>query len=106
VLGAAIVVELYLGVARLGMDGGRWGLALGLAIDACARVLGTVAARRAGASKAAWICAIAGSPGVALFTLFAPDGPATVDPAPLAGMLSVLAMLLTGGALLVLLIGV
>jgi hypothetical protein len=109
-LGLALTVivaaELYLGVARLGMHSGLWGLALGLAIDACARVLGTVAARRAGAARAAWTCAVAGSPGVALFTLFGSDGPVSVDPAPLAGLLSVLATLLTSGSLLVLLLGI
>jgi hypothetical protein len=101
---AIVAVELYVGVARLGVHAGLWGLALGLSIDACARVLGTVAARRAGAPHAAWTCAIAGSPGVAMFTLFAPDGAISVDPAPLAGVLSVLATLLTGASLIALLL--
>ncbi len=105
VLSGIVAAELYFGIARLGMDSGLWGLALGLAIDACARILGTVAARRAGAARAAWACAIAGSPGVAVFTLFDSDGPVGVDPAPLAGLLSVLAIALTGVSLLVLGLG-
>ncbi len=37
-----------------------------------------------------------------MFTLFAPDGAVPVDPAPLAGVLSVLATLLTSAALIAL----
>ena len=105
-LGGIAALELYLGVARLGIDAGLWGLAIGLAIDACARILGAVAARRANAPTAAWRSAILGSPGVALFTLFGSDGPLAVDPAPLAGLLSVLAILLTGAALLAVVLGI
>ena len=105
-LGAIVAAELYLGVARLTLEGGPWGLALGLGFDACSRVLGTIAARRSDAKAAAWRCAIAGSPAVAMFTLFGRDGPVAVDPAPLAGVLSMLATLLSGGALIFLLLGI
>lgn len=105
-LGVALGAIVPRTVLRRGSPGdGQRSFGLGLAFDACARSLGAVAARRAGAPKAAWTCAIAGSPGVALFTLFGPDGPVAVDPAPLAGVLSVLATLLVGVGLLGLLLG-
>jgi hypothetical protein len=87
-------VELYVGVMPLAV-GGHWWLALGLAFDVCSRVLGTIAARRAGpAPPWDWACAAGGAPVVAAFTLFGRDGPVAAHPAPLAGVLSVLAMAL------------
>ena len=90
-LALALVLELYFGVGRLAMDGGHWVLALGLAFDCCARVLGTVAAGRAGQPAWAWWCIIGGSPAVAAFTLFG-DERLSTEPGPIAGHISVLAI--------------
>jgi hypothetical protein len=95
VLGLTIVVvsfvEVFLGVAKLGLGDGHVLLAFGLALDACARALGAVAAARAGQQEWAWWCALGGSPFVASFALFQRSGPVTVDPAPLAGLISLIA---------------
>jgi hypothetical protein len=90
-LAAVLIAEVYLGVGVIGLDAGRIVLAFGLALDVCARALGTIAARRAGEADAAWGSAIVGSPVVAAFAVFGRDGPVTVDPAPLAGLISVIA---------------
>lgn len=87
---AAIFIELYLGVARGALDHDRFVLAFALAIDACARVLGAIAARRAGAIDWAWGCVIIGSPLVAVFWR---SGRATAEPAPLAGQLAIVALI-------------
>jgi hypothetical protein len=92
-LAVALVLELYFGVGRLAMDGGHWVLAFGLAFDCCARVLGTVAAGRAGQPEWAWWCIVGGSPAVAAFTLFG-DERLTTEPGPIAGLISVLALVL------------
>jgi hypothetical protein len=93
-LAAVVVAEGYFGVARIGFDQGHVLLAFGLALDACARTLGTVAARRAGHVDWSWLSALGGSPVVAWFTLFQRSGPELADPAPLAGLISLLALLL------------
>ncbi len=82
---------MYLDVAKVALGAGQIVLAFGIAIDAVARTLGTVAARRAGATGWAWACAIVGSPVVMAFTLFQGDGPVATDPAPIAGLLSLFA---------------
>jgi hypothetical protein len=82
---------VYFGVGKFAVGGGHVLLAFGLALDACARALGTVAASRAGDEPAAWWCALGGSPFVAAFALFAPSGPVKVDPAPLAGYVALAA---------------
>jgi hypothetical protein len=92
-LAAALCAEVYFGVGRLALNGGHWLLAFGIALDACSRAVGTIAAGRAGQSDWAWGCVIVGSPAVALFALFQADGPVAIDPAPFAGLLSVLAIL-------------
>jgi hypothetical protein len=84
-------VEVFVGVTEFGLDKGHVVLAFALAMDACARTLGTIAAARAGEREWAWGCALGGSPLVAAFALCQDDGPVSVDPAPLAGLLSVLA---------------
>jgi hypothetical protein len=88
---AVVLVELYFGVGVFALGGGHVLLAFGLALDACARALGTVAAGRAGDQPSAWWCAIGGSPFVAGFALFSPTGPVTVEPAPLAGFVALFA---------------
>lgn len=93
-LALALVLELFFGVGSLAMNGGHWVLALGLAFDCCARVLGTVAAGRAGQPEWAWWCIIFGSPAVAAFTLFGAEGRVATEPGPIAGLISVLAMAL------------
>jgi hypothetical protein len=102
-LGAALVlivfVELYVLVVRTGLDQDRLLLAFGVALDAGARTLGTVAAARAGRLAWAWACAIGGSPVVAAFALFQSDGPVATEPAPLAGLIALLATFLVAIAL-------
>jgi hypothetical protein len=91
VLVAVLIAEVYFGVGKLALAGGHVLLAFGLALDACARVLGTVAAGRLGDQSSAWWCTIGGSPFVVGFTLFAPAGEVTVEPAPLAGFVALFA---------------
>jgi hypothetical protein len=99
VLAAVLAFELYVGVGRLALSGGHVVLAFGLALDGAARALGTVAAERAGDTGWAWACVLGGSPAVAGFAVFGRDGPVVTEPAPLAGIISVLAMLLIGAAI-------
>jgi hypothetical protein len=88
-LALALFIELYLGVARGALDNGHFVLAFALAMDACARVFGAVAARRAHAVEWAWGCVLIGSPLVAAFWR---SERATSEPAPLAGQLAVVAL--------------
>src|SRR5205807_4563444 len=67
---AVVIAETYVGVAQLGLGNGQVLLAFALALDACARALGTVAARRAEEVQWGWWCALGGSPLVAAFALF------------------------------------
>lgn len=89
-LALALFIELYLGVARDALDHGHFVLAFALAIDACARVSGVVAARRAQAPDWAWGCVLLGSP---LVVGFWRSDKATAEPAPLAGQLAIVALL-------------
>jgi hypothetical protein len=89
-LAVALFIELYLGVARGAIDHGHAALAFGLAIDASARTLGVVAARRANAPDWAWGCLLIGSP---LVLAFWRSEHGTAEPAPLAGQLAVVALL-------------
>jgi hypothetical protein len=91
-LATILLVEMYVGVVGAGLDAGRVVLAFGLALDACSRALGTIAAGRALASDWAWGCALGGSPVVAVFALFRRDGPVAVEPAPLAGLMALVAL--------------
>jgi len=103
-LGAALVlivfVEVYVLVVRTALDQDRLLLAFGVALDAGARSLGTVAAARVGRLRWAWACAIGGSPVVAAFALFQSEGPVATEPAPLAGLIALLATFLVALALL------
>jgi hypothetical protein len=100
-LAAALVIEIYFGVARLGFGSGNLLLAFGLSLDACSRALGTLAAWRAGEREWAWWCALGGSPLTVGFALMQNTGPVKTEPAPLAGMLGVGGILLLALALVV-----
>jgi hypothetical protein len=91
-LAVVLLVEIYAGVVGWGLDGGHLVLAFGLALDVCARALGSVAAARAGEPGWAWCCALGGSPVVAGLAASARRAGVTAEPAPLAGLLSLLAM--------------
>lgn len=98
-LAAVLVTEIYVGVAAAGLDAGRVLLAFGLALDVCSRGLGTLAAGRAGSAEWAWWCALGGSPVVVSFALFQRGGPVETEPAPLAGLIGVLALVVLAVAL-------
>ncbi len=102
---AVLCGEIYLGVTQV-LGAGHLLLAFGVALDASARVLGTVAASRVG--HRSWIlpCVLVGSPAVAMFALFQKTGPVGTDPAPLAGLLSLGAMAVIALALLGTVLGV
>lgn len=102
VLAVVLIAEIYLAVVAVGLQAGRPVLGLAIALEACSRGLGTVAAERAGERGWASACAIIGAPAVAWFALSPRTRRAEVEPAPLAGLLALLAV---GIALLALLIG-
>jgi len=91
-LAVAFIVEMYVGVVHGALDSGRPALAFALALDASARGLGAIAAGRAGSADWAWGCALGGSPLVALFAFARREGPVRVEPAPLAGLMAVVAL--------------
>jgi len=101
-LAAVLVAELYLAVVVVALGAGRPVLGLAIALEACSRGLGTVAAERAGKRGWACACAVGGAPVVAWFALAPREQRAESEPAPLAGLLAVLAVVV---ALLALLIG-
>jgi hypothetical protein len=90
-LAVGLMVELYLAVVAVGLQAGRPLLGLAIALEACARGLGTVAAERAGERGWACACAIGGAPVVAWFALAPRPRRAEAEPAPLAGLLALLA---------------
>lgn len=96
---AVVIAELYAGVAVVGFDAGRPVLAVGLALDACARALGTLAASRERAPGWPWACAVGGSPLVAAF-VFGREPRPSLEPAPLAGVLALVALALVAVALI------
>ena len=79
-----LMAELYLGVVLVGLQAGRPVLGLAIALEACSRGLGTVAAERAGQRGWACACAVGGAPVVAWFALARRAGRAEAEPAPLA----------------------
>lgn len=91
VLAAVLIAELYLGVIVVAFHHGRLLLGLAIVLEACSRMLGTGAAERAGRRGWAFACAIIGAPVVAWFALLRPSGRLQTEPAPLAGLLAVLA---------------
>jgi hypothetical protein len=96
-----LVAELCLAVVVVGLQAGRPVLGLAIALEACSRGLGTVAAERAGERGWASACAIGGSPAVAWFALAPREGRGHAEPAPLAGLLAVLAGVVALVALLI-----
>jgi hypothetical protein len=93
---------LILAVIAVALDAGRPVLGLGLALDACARVLGTIDAERVGKTDWAWACAIVGSPAVVAAAFVWPrprrpgrrsgPGDIPIEAAPLAGLMATLAL--------------
>jgi hypothetical protein len=94
VLAVVLIAEVYLGVVVVAFGASRLMLGFAIALDACPRALGTVAATRAGQRSWAVACAIGGAPVVACIALLPRAGRVDVEPAPLAGLLGVLAMAL------------
>jgi hypothetical protein len=99
-LAAVLLVEGFAGVVVWALDGGHLVLAFGLALDVCARGLGTLAATRAGRPEWEWLCALGGSPLVAGFAARARQDPDTAETAPLAGLISAIALAALAIALL------
>ncbi len=89
---AVVVAEMYLDVTKVLGGGGRLVIAFGIALDACARALGAVAASHTDNESWAWACVLGGSPAVAGFALFQQDGPVVGEPGPLAGLVALLAL--------------
>ncbi len=87
---ALLIGELYLGVIKVAFGDGRLLLGLAIVLELLSRALGTVAAERAEERGWACACAIVGAPVVAWVTLFRRPR-IDVEPAPLAGLLAVLA---------------
>jgi hypothetical protein len=105
VIGLALFVvlglEIYFVIGRAALEHGRLLLALGLALEAGSRCLGTVAAERTGQRRWAWACVVFGSPVVVWFALFRDLGPVLTPPAPLAGLMGILGLVLMGLAVIV-----
>jgi len=99
-LSAILIVEVYLGVVEVAFSAGRVMLGFAIALEACSRAIGTVAAARSGARGWTCACAIGGAPFVAWFALRRQPGWGEVESAPLAGLLAGLAVLLILVALL------
>ena len=88
---ALLIVEVYLGVIKVAFADGMLVLGLAILIEALSRVGGTVAAERAERRGWACACAIFGAPVVAWISLVPRTGRITTEPAPLAGLLALLA---------------
>jgi hypothetical protein len=99
-LSAILIVEVYLGVVGVAFSAGRVMLGFAIALEACSRAIGTVAAARSGERAWACLCAIGGAPFVAWFAFRRGSGWTEVESAPLAGLLAGLAVLLILLALL------
>jgi hypothetical protein len=94
VLVLVLSTEMFLGVVVVALPAGLVLLAFGIALDACARALGTIAAARGGSRAWAWGCVAVGSPAVIVFALSKGSDQVPVEPAPLASLLSLLAGLI------------
>jgi hypothetical protein len=88
---ALLIGEVYLGVIVVALHARRLVLGLAILIEALSRALGTVAAERAGKRGWALGCAVIGAPLVAGVTLVPRSGRIDAEPAPLAGLLALLA---------------
>ncbi len=98
-LAGVLIAEVYLAVIEAAFGSGRFVLGFAIALDACSRALGTVAAARAGQRGWACACAIGGAPVVAWFAFLRPSGRVEVEPAPLAGLLAGVAAVVAAVAL-------
>ncbi|HUB04543.1 MAG TPA: hypothetical protein VMA76_05715 [Solirubrobacteraceae bacterium] len=87
---ALLIAELYLGVIKVAFDDHRFLLGLAIVLELLSRALGTVACERAERRGWACACAIVGAPVVAWATLLRRPR-IDVEPAPLAGLLALLA---------------
>jgi hypothetical protein len=92
-LAGILIIEVYFGVVEIALGTGRLMLGFAIALEACSRALGTVAAARAGERTWAWACAIGGAPFVVWFAFGRRSGRAETEPAPLAGLLAAIAVL-------------
>lgn len=99
-LAAILIVEVYLGVVQVAFSAGRVMLGFAIALEACSRAIGTVAAARSGARGWAGACAIGGAPFVAWFAFRRRSAEVEVESAALAGLLAGLAVVLGVLALL------
>ena len=88
---ALLIAEVYLGVIKVAFGDGRLVLGLAILLEGLSRALGTVAAERAGRRGSACACAIVGAPIVAWVALAPRSGRIEAEPAPLAGLLALLA---------------
>lgn len=86
-----LIVEVYVGVIVVALGAGRLVLGLAILLEALSRALGTVAAERAGQRGWACACAIGGAVVVAWVALLRRRDRIDVEPAPLAGLLALLA---------------
>jgi hypothetical protein len=99
-LAGILIAEVYVGVVNVAFGAGRLMLGFAIAVEACSRSLGTVAAARAGERTWACTCAIGGAPIVAWYAFLRRSGRVEVEPAPLAGLLAGLAAVVAILALL------
>jgi hypothetical protein len=99
-LAAILIVEVYLGVVDVAFTAGRVMLGFAVALEACSRAIGTVAAARSGARGWACACAIGGAPFVAWFAFRHRSGRPEAEPALLAGLLACVAAVLAALAVL------
>jgi hypothetical protein len=99
-LAVVLIAEVYLGVVNAAFGAGRVVLGLAIALDACSRALGTVAAARAGERAWSCACALIGSPAVAWYAFGRRTGRAHAEPAPFAGLLAGVAVVVAVLALL------
>ncbi len=99
-LAAILIAEVFLGVVEVAFSAGRVMLGFAIALEACSRAIGTVAAARSGERLWACACAIGGAPFVAAFAFWRPSGRAPAEPAPLAGLLAGVAVVVGVLALL------
>ena len=97
-LGVTVVLilfaEIFGGVVAFALPSSYVVLALGFALDGCARMLGTVAATRGGKDWGPgwrWACALVGSPAVATFAFHEDESVVRTELAPLAGGIALLA---------------
>ncbi|MBV9605210.1 MAG: hypothetical protein JO027_08890 [Solirubrobacterales bacterium] len=87
-LAVILIVEVYLGVVGVAFTAGRVMLGFAIALEACSRAIGTVAAARSGERSWAGTCAIGGAPFVIWYAFWRPSGRSETEPAPLAGLLA------------------